>query len=61
MRFYVLVELVSVYLHSEVLRNLNKRMSAHYPHFRCTSICTEDLWKLKIGIDSEIGSVIRPS
>ena len=57
----MLVELVSVYLHSEVLRNLNKRISAHHPHFRCPSICTEDLWQLKIGVDSEIGSVIRPS
>ena len=57
----MLVELISVYLHSEVLRNLNKRMSAPNPHFRCPSICTKDFWQLKIGIDSEIGRVIRPS
>ena len=61
MRFDVLVELVSVYLQSEVLRNLDKRISAHHPHLRCPSICTEDLWQLKIGIDPEIGRVIRPS
>jgi hypothetical protein len=55
----VLIELVRIYFHSEVFRNLHKWMSAHHPHLRCPSVCTEDLWQRKIGIDSEVGGVVE--
>ncbi len=36
-------------------------MFAHHPHFRCPSICTQDLWQCKIGVDSEIGRIVGAS
>lgn len=61
MRFDVLVELEGVYLQSKVFRNLHKGISAHHPHLRCASICTEYFWQRKIGIDSEIGRKVPTS